>query len=131
MGVMKELKGTVKYPKKGQAREYQPSLLQTFHPTVQEKEVLKAREADIETLLVAVETWIEKGNSFTLGQRMDTDSFYALIREKGTHWEQARGLTAWHGNLIQALNGLVFALETRYEDFPEIDIQTSMYKDEW
>lgn len=95
--------------------------MQTYHPTVAEREVLRARLFDWPKFRDIVERMLERGCTLSVGQRLDTGSCYATIREKTLKWEEARGLSAWHIDVERALLGLQFALETRYEDFPDID----------
>jgi len=132
MGVMKQVKEyrhSPKDKKPPQQKKWPNSV--TFHPTVEEREALKLGPADPHKDLELIQTYLERGCSLTIGVRIDSDSFYATIRQRTLDWMTAPAITAWHTSPVGALQGLAFALEQRYDDFPEIGARQLTFLDEW
>ena len=132
MGVTKEIKETRRSSngKKPPQQKKWPNSV-TFHPTAEERASLNRSPADPQKDLEWIETFLERGCSLTIGVRIDSDSFYATIRQRTLDWMTAPAITAWHTTPAGALQGLAFALGERYGDFPEMGTRQLSFIDEW
>jgi len=129
---MKELKSSKKNGNRttsSHSRKY-PNMM-TFHPTAEEKESLKNSPADPQKDLEILEDFIVRNCTLSIGCRLDSGAFYATLREKTENWTEARSLSAWHTSPAQALRGLAFALDTRFDQFPDIEVNGAGFLDEW
>ena len=116
--------------KKNSGQKKWPNSL-TYHPTVEEKETLRNTTPDLEKDLDTLSTWLDRGCVLSVGVRLDSGAYYATLREKTENWMTSPALSAWHSNPSQAVRGLVFALTTRFSEFPEITTKEEAFTDEW
>lgn len=116
----KQVSGWMKYPN-----------MITYHPTTEEKEILKSLPLDLDKALDSMRVYIERGATLSIGVRLDSGAYYATIRAKSDDWKTAPAVSAWHSDPAKALLALSFAMENKFEDFPEINGKGQQFIDEW
>lgn len=117
--------------KRSSAGSSRSSAFITFHPTKEQKEVLKELPWGPLEALDNLAFWLERGHKFTLIQKPDNGSFCAMLRENTKNWQEALTLTCWHAQPERALVGLVWALENLYPEFPDVKERIVPVDDDW
>lgn len=103
----------------------------TFHPTAEEREQLKKGIYGISEALDTVSKALEEWASLTLGHKPENGVYFGILRDKRIEWTSAPALSYWNNDLERVLIGLGYALEHRFEGFPETTYQPDLFSDEW
>jgi len=103
----------------------------TFHPTTEERTELEKGiygplEA-LETLEKALSQWA----SISIGFKPENEAFFVILRDNRVPWNEAPALSYWNKDLARAITGMGFALENRYEGFPDGAYQQDLFSDDW
>lgn len=132
MGVTKEQKQQARHrlSKQVSGRQKYPNMF-TFHPTAEQKKLLKSSPMDLEKDLENADTFLSRGCVLSIGQRLDTGSCYATMREKTDNWKEARAVSAWHAEPAKALKALMFILTSELAEFPEVEFKPSSFDEDW
>lgn len=103
----------------------------TFHPTKEERQQIADGAMPVDEVVSVLAKVLERNCGLSVGYDLDRGNFFAIVRDKGSPWEDAIAGSAFHSDMYKSLQGLAFALSHRWPDFPE-NVQTEFpTTDDW
>jgi hypothetical protein len=109
-------------PRRGKSRYI------VYRPTKEEREAIKADKAPLASVMQRLTMWVQKDAKLTIGHKAENDAYFAHLTDLGVDWQNAITLSVWHSDWETALRTLDYGLRTRYEQFP--DIQLELFPDD-
>lgn len=110
---------------KGTLRPY------TFHPTKEQRNILRDRSLDTYNILQGLSDWLRLGHRITLGHSDRGDGLYAVIRDGTAKWDNAMSVFVYHSDLAKVLQGLDYFLTEVAPEFPAVPSAPNTFDDEW
>jgi len=122
MGVTKQLKEERVVPYRAKQKNTQPSQppIVTFRPTSEEREELSAGRLGLEEAVGILGTTVMEGARLVVGHKPENGSYYAILRDATTPYENAVAVSYWHSDPAKCLVGLAYALAKRFPHFPDL-----------
>jgi len=109
-------------PRKGKSRYI------VYRPTKEEREAIKADKAPLGSVMHRLTMWATKDAKITVGHKAENDAYFVHLTDLGVDWQEAITLSVWHSDWETAIRTLDYGLRTRYETFP--DIQLELFPDD-
>lgn len=102
-----------------QDRKRQYSSFYSIHPTREIKEAINSGVMELPEAMNALEERAEAGFKISLGYSDKNNSCFAIIREGGKDWDEARSAGAFHRDLAKAVMLLAHFLTVDGVAWPE------------
>jgi len=99
-----------------------------YRPGKEEREAIKADKSLLGQVMQRLAMWAVKDAKLTIGHKAENDAFFVHLTDLGVDWQQAVTLSVWHSDWETALRTLDYGLRTRYEQFP--DVQLELFPDD-
>lgn len=103
----------------------------SFHPTVAEKEIIKAADwvlGDAERFL---EGALSRGLTVKFSLNQAGSAYCLVVAEAGKAYGEGMALAAFHADIVRLVQMGVYMLNVRWPDFPEVQPTASQLEFDW
>ena len=120
MGIMEDAKAEksrARKQRKGSHNSY--STFFTFHPTNEQKHALRHWDVELQEVLEGLASKIEGGFKLSIGQKPESGTFFAIMRQNGDDWKNTPACSYWNLDMTKTLVGLYYYLTSVNPSWPE------------
>jgi len=133
MGITKEQRASTTRASKGKGATGDKSQNRLFNykPTESEKSILKTLNSPIERSFAVIVDRLDTGCKVSIGQDIDSGTYYIIVREDKKDWTEALAVSVWHPDFNRAVQALAFYLTDVNPDWPAVSAQNQKQDFDW
>jgi len=122
MGATKELKEqrAIPKPRKRPGNQVNQPPIITYRPTTEERDQLAGGALELTEAVEIIARAIENDARLVMGYKPENGSFYLILRDAGTPYEESVAVSYWHSDPVKATLGMAFGLAKRFPHFPDL-----------
>lgn len=90
-----------------------------FHPTVVEREAIKAMDVSEAELIGMIGALVDRGLTIKITANRAASAYCAVIAPQGQAFGQGTALSCFHASVFTLLRMVMYILYTKWPDYPE------------